>query len=117
MEIIAQTKFIRFSPRKLRLAADLIRPLSIKQALTTLKHLPQKSGSVLLKTLKQAVANAVNNHHLNRDQLKIKTLEINAGPVYKRYQPVSRGRAHPIKKRTSHIKIILTAKEANGAKS
>ncbi|MCX6816929.1 MAG: 50S ribosomal protein L22 [Candidatus Beckwithbacteria bacterium] len=120
MQIKASSKFIRINPRKARLVADLIRPMPIAEALLTLKHLPQKAATPVLKVLQQAVANAVNNHHLAKDSLTIQLIEVNAGPVYKRSQPISRGRAHPIKKRTSHIKIILESQpqaDKHGSKS
>ena len=114
MQIKGSAKFIRISPRKTRLVADLVRKLSIDEALSTLKHLRLRAATPVLKVLKQVVANAVNNHKLSRDSLTIQLIEVNGGPVYKRFQPVSKGRAHPIKKRTSHIKIIL---ESHGTKS
>ena len=110
MQIIAQTKFLKQGPRKVRLVADLIRPMAIEEALTTLKHLRRRAAGPVLKVLKQAVANAVNNYKLSKDSLTIQLIEVNGGPVQKRGQPVSRGRMHPILKRTSHIKIILNSK-------
>lgn len=115
MLITASATNIRTSPRKLSLVADLIRPLGLAQGLTTLKHLPKRAAGPLYKVLKQAQANAVHNQHLAQDKLTIKTIEINTGPTYKRFQAVSRGRGHSIKKRTSHIKIILEAVEAKPA--
>jgi len=108
MQIIAQTKFIKHGPRKVRLVADLIRPMAIEEALTILKHLRRRAASPVLKVLKQAVANAVNNYKLSKDSLTIQLIEVNGGPTQKRGQPVSRGRVHAILKRSSHIKIILT---------
>jgi len=70
----------------------------------------------LLKTFKQATANAVNNRNLSKDLLTIQSIEVNEGPTYKRWRPVSRGRAHSIFKRTSHIKIVLEAKQPKSAK-
>jgi len=107
MNIKAETKFVRISPRKARLVADLIRHLKIDEALVVLKHLRQGAAKPVLRVLNQAVANAVNNRHLTKDSLTIQLIEVNSGPVYKRFQPVAKGRAHPIKKRTSHIKVIL----------
>ncbi|MCG2692472.1 50S ribosomal protein L22 [Microgenomates group bacterium] len=109
MQIKAEAKFLKHGPRKLRLVADLIRPMAIDEAMTTLKHLSNRSAVPVLKVLKQAVANAVNNYKLSKDSLTIQLIEVNAGPVQKRGQPVSRGRMHPILKRTSHIKIILNS--------
>ena len=109
MQIKAEAKFLKHGPRKVRLVADLIRPMAIDEAMTTLKHLSNRSAVPVLKVLKQAVANAVNNYKLSKDSLTIQLIEVNAGPVQKRGQPVSRGRAHSILKRTSHIKIILNS--------
>lgn len=120
MQIIAQTKFIKPGPRKIRLVADLIRPMAVDEALTTLKYLKLRAAQPVLKVLKQAVANAVNNYKLSKDSLTIQLIEVNAGPVAKRFQPVSRGRAHSILKRTSHIKIILESRppaDKHGTKS
>jgi len=111
MLIKAESKYIRTSFRKLKLVADLVRPMTVEQALDTLKVLPQRASKPLLKTLKQAVGNAVNNLNLPKDSLTIYSIEINQGPTYKRWQPVSRGRAHSIFKRTSHIKIVLSGKK------
>ncbi|MFH0942831.1 MAG: 50S ribosomal protein L22 [Candidatus Beckwithbacteria bacterium] len=124
MLIKSEIKFLRTGPRKIRLVADLVRPMSVADALTTLKHLPQRGAVHVLKLFEQAIANAVNNHNLRKDVLSIHTLEVNSGPAYKRFQPVSRGRAHSILKRTSHLKLVLESvepekpKEAkNGTKS
>ena len=107
MQIKAESKFIRQSPRKIRLVADLVRPMALGEALTTLTHLRKRAATPLLKALKQAQANAVNNYNLSKDTLSIQSIEVNEGSTYKRWQPVSRGRAHSIFKRTSHIKVIL----------
>lgn len=111
MQIKAQSKYLRTSPRKMRLVADLIRPLPIEAALLTLKNLRSRAAEPFLKVLKQAVANAVNNFNLAKNSLKIQSVEVNPGPTAKRWQPVSRGRAHSIMKRTSHVKIVLQSKE------
>ncbi|MBU1085562.1 MAG: 50S ribosomal protein L22 [Candidatus Beckwithbacteria bacterium] len=105
--IKAEAKFIRTSPRKLRLVADLVRNMSLAEAISTLTHLRKRSVTPLLKTLKQATANAVNNLNLSKDSLQIQSIEVNEGATYKRWNPVSRGRAHSILKRTSHIKVLL----------
>ena len=110
MQIKAEAKFLKHGPRKVRLVADLVRPMALEEAMTTLKHLSNRAAAPVLKVFKQAIANAVNNHNLSKDSLSIHSIEINAGPVAKRFQPVSRGRAHSILKRTSHIKIILNSK-------
>ena len=120
MQIKAEAKYIKQGPRKVRLVADLVRPMSLAEALTTLKHLRRRAAAPVLKVLKQAVANAVNNYKISKDSLTIQLIEVNGGPIYKRFQPVSRGRAHSIFKRTSHIKIILESRppaDKHGSKS
>lgn len=105
-------KYIRQSPRKIRLVADLVRGTRVSQALTTLSVTPKRAARTVYQVLTQAKANAVNNNQLNADSLFIKEIQVNGGPVYKRWRPVSRGRAHPILKRTSHVKITLTGQPA-----
>lgn len=118
MEVLARSKNIRMSARKLRLVADVVRGLAASEAVVILKHLRQRAAQPLLLTLKQGMANAVNNFGLQKNSLKIKTLEIGEGPTYKRGRPVSRGRWHPILKRTSHIRLILEGEQKkNGTKS
>jgi large subunit ribosomal protein L22 len=109
--IVAHQKFIRQTPRKLRLVADLVRKLSVDEATTQLLVARKRAAKALLKVLAQAKANATNNSNLDTNTLKISTIEIQEGPTYKRFQPVSRGRAHRILKRSSHIKIELTGQE------
>lgn len=107
MEIVARSKYVRMSPRKLQLVAGKISGFEPKQALVFLSQMGKKGGSELRKTLKQAISNAKNNFALREEDLKIKKIRIDEGPIYKRWQPVLRGRVHPIKKRTSHITVIL----------
>jgi large subunit ribosomal protein L22 len=114
MEIIAKSTFLRPTPRKLRLVADQIRGLDVVQAEAILKNLNKKAAKPLLLVLRQGVGNAVNNFKLNKDNLRIKQLEIGEGPRMKRVRFVSRGRIHQIQKRLSHIKMIL--EEKNGTK-
>ena len=107
MEVIARTKYIRVSPRKMRLVADLVRGLKTGEALAILTHLHKSAARPLLLALKQGVANATHNFHLDSESLLIKELEIGKGPTLKRGRPVARGRWHPILKRTSHIRMVL----------
>ncbi len=117
MIIKAEQKYVRTSPRKLRLVADAVRGLSPFRALAYLEKINKRAALPLAKVIKQALANGKNNLGLSEDSLKIHELMINEGPVYKRARPVSRGMSHPIAKRTSHIRVILEAKEEkNGTK-
>ncbi|MBI4096145.1 MAG: 50S ribosomal protein L22 [Candidatus Levybacteria bacterium] len=108
MEIIARAQSIRISPRKVRLVAEVIRSLPLEKALNVLSMTQKRGASVLNAVFKSAIANALNNVKKNKDSLIIKGIEVWDGPAIKRFHPSTRGRAHPYKKRSSHIKIILT---------
>lgn len=132
MQIIAKTS-VRVAPRKVRLVADLLRKLSLEDALATISLLNKRAASPLEKTLKSAIANAVNNAKQKQEDLNLKSIEVQEAPSYKRYHPSTRGRIHPYKRRGSNITIILETKlkddkqvkletkdkkgETNGAKS
>ncbi len=110
MEVQAITKYARMSPLKLRQVAREVQGLPATQALDLLRFIPRKSARLLAKTLKSAVANAENNNNLSSRYLFVSEVVIEEGPAFRRFRPASRGSAHPYKKRTSHIKITLTAK-------
>ncbi len=103
----AAGKNIRISPKKLRVIAEIIRGQNVSEALSFLKYAPKKWALLLYKILHSAVANAENNDNQKISDLYIDSLIINKGIVYKRWNPVSRGRMHPILKRTSNIKLEL----------
>ena len=111
MLITATQKYTRQSPRKVRLVANAVKKLSLPKALKQLSVMEKRASLVVMKTTRQAMANAINNHHFSADQLLIEDIKITEGPRYKRFQPVSRGRAHSILKRTSHIQVILKTEE------
>lgn len=115
MEIKTESHNVKISPRKVRLVADAIRNHSVLEALHILSVLPKRAGKALEKTLKSGLANAVHNAKLKEDNLRIKSIEVGGGIALKRFHPSTRGRIHPYKKRSSHIKIIL--EEAHGTKS
>ena len=118
MQIIARAKEIRISPRKVRLVADSIRNLGVEEAIDALGVIQKRGAYDLRKTLKSAVANAVNNSNLDRTNLKIKNIDISEGSVLKRYHPSTRGRIHPYQKRSTNIRIVLEEKsEALNPKS
>ncbi len=112
MKIKAEQKNSRQSPRKVRLLANQVKDLSLEDAFTQLAMMDRKASIVLLKVMRQAVANAIHNHQLTIDQLEIDTILVKTGPTYKRWQPVSRGRAHSIMKRTCHVEVILKSKDS-----
>jgi len=111
MEIKAKLNYLRIAPRKVRLVADLVRNMDVKEAETQLKFMPKRASQPLLKLLNSAIANAKNNFNLEKDVLYIKKLTINEGPPFKRWRPIARGRANPIMKRTTHINLVLEIKK------
>jgi large subunit ribosomal protein L22 len=108
MEVKAYTKYARMSPLKVRKVARAIKGRNAGEALEMLSLIPRKSARLIGKTLKSAIANAENNNNLTSDALIIKSTIIEEGPAFKRFRPAARGSAHPYKKRTSHIRIVLT---------
>lgn len=114
MEIIARSNSVSVAPRKLRLVAKAIAKLSPSHALSTLSFIKKRGSVPLLKTLKNAIANA-KYRNLKEEDLVIKNIDISEGRALKRFRASTRGRTHPYKKRTTNIKIILEAK--NGTKS
>lgn len=109
-EVKAQAKFQRISPRKVRLVVGLLRNLSIDQARNQLARLRKGSAGTVAKVLESAVANAVNNNKLSADDLVILRAFVDGGPTLKRWRPRAFGRASAIRKRTSHITIVVGEK-------
>lgn len=101
----AISKYVRISPRKARLAADLIRGLDVTEAAFQLAHCQLKAGALLNKTLQSAIANAETQLDLRREKLIVAEVRVDAGPVFKRAKPKNKGGRHPIMKRTSHFTI------------
>lgn len=104
----AHLRNIRISPKKANIVAGLIREKTAVDALNILKFTPKKASTLLYKTLLSAVSNAENNDNEKRENLVIKEVIINKGPVMKRHLPSTRGRALPLHKPTTHISIYLT---------
>jgi large subunit ribosomal protein L22 len=104
----ASTTQVRISPRKVRLVVDTVRGKSVNQAMNILTFTRKKAARSVQKLLKSAVANAVENHGVSDvDDLVIDRITVDAGPTLKRFTPRARGRATPIRKRTSHIRVLL----------
>jgi large subunit ribosomal protein L22 len=103
----AETKYVRVSPRKARLAADLIRGLKVEEATVQLSLCGMKAGKLLQKTLDSAVANAETVHNIQRRDLKVQEIRVDVGPVIKRAKSKSRGGRVPVMKRMSHFTIIV----------
>jgi large subunit ribosomal protein L22 len=107
MPVTATLRHLRISPRKVRLVARLIRKKKAVDAQNILMFTTKKPAKPLLKLLNSALANAKENYKLNPEELYISKIIVNEGPKLKRWFPVSRGRAHPILKRSSHVTIVL----------
>ena len=110
MEVRVVAKSVRMSPRKVRLVADAIRKLPLQQAMISLQLADKRAAMPLMKALKSAVANAVNNAKLDLNDLQIASIMVNEAPALKRFHPSTRGRVHPYKRRGSHITIVLQEK-------
>jgi large subunit ribosomal protein L22 len=108
--IKAESKWVRSSPRKISRILDLVRGKPVIEAAAILKFLPQKAARIALKVLQSAVANAKHNQKKNEAALVIKECYANKGVTLKRIRPRARGRAFPIKKRTSHVTICVEEK-------
>lgn len=105
--ITASLKNYRISPRKFRVVADMIRGKNVLDAKVILGAALKKAKSPLSDLLDSAVANASHNHQISKEALFVQEIRVDQGYVLKRSMPVSRGSAHPIKKRTSHVSITL----------
>lgn len=106
----AVVRYARISSTKAKLVIDLIRNKGLDEAYAILKYTPRKASEILYKLLKSAEANAVNNNQLNRDSLYISEIYAEQGPTLKRIRPRAHGRADRIRKRTSHITVVLREK-------
>lgn len=107
MEAKAIAKYVRMSQMKVDIVLDLVRGKDVKEAFAILQFTPKDSAVVINKLLKSAVANAENNLNLDRSRLYISEASTGAGPTLKRFRPHAQGRAFRIKKRTSHITLIV----------
>jgi large subunit ribosomal protein L22 len=116
MEIIATQKYLILSPRKIRPVADVVRKMTPLEALERLPFVGKKAAEPLEKVIRQAMANA-RNRGISETELAFKEIQIGEGPRLKRGRPVSRGQWHPIKKRMSHIRVVLETKTQEKPKS
>lgn len=110
-EARAKVSYARISSRKVKIVIDLIRNKSVGEALAILKFTPKAAAEIVEKLLKSAIANAENNHNMDVEKLYVAEIFANQGPTLKRVQPRAQGRAFRIRKRTSHITVVLKEKE------
>ncbi len=107
----AVVRFSRIAPRKARQVIDMIRGKKVGDAQTILKFTPRFAAEIIGKVLNSAIANAENNHKMNRESLYVSEAYVDQGPTLKRFMPRAQGRASAIHKRTSHITIVVAEKE------
>ena len=107
----AHAKFVRISPSKVRVVIDTVRGKSVNEALNSLAVTPKAASEVVYKLIQSAAANAEHNNGMARADLYVAEIYADGGPILKRVQPVSKGRAYRINKRTSHITVVLDTKE------
>jgi len=110
MEAKAVARYIRMSPQKIRLVADLVRGKKVQEARNILLYTRKYASNVVANVLKSAVANAVQNPNIDENILYIKEIFVDQGPSLKRWRARAQGRAAGIKKRSSHITVILDEK-------
>jgi large subunit ribosomal protein L22 len=114
MEVKAKVKFIRMSPTKIRLVANLIKKMPVAKALDQLQFINKLAAKPVAKLVESAIANAEHNFELAKDNLFIKEITVGDGPTLKRWLPRAHGRATPIRKRTCHLNLVLAEIKASG---
>lgn len=110
MESKASLRFARVGAQKARLVADLVRGKNVEEAVKTLTFLNKKTAVLIKKLIESAVANAEDKKTMDIDKLYVKTIYVDQGPSLKRFRPRAQGRAYGIKKKTSHINVVLEEK-------
>ena len=111
MEARAVLRYARISPRKVKIVIDLIRNKSVAEAIGIINNTPKAASEYLIKLLNSAVANATNNHNMDIEKLYVAEVYANPGPILKRIMPRAQGRAFRIRKRTSHVTIVLKERQ------
>jgi len=115
-EVKAHARYIHISPRKLRLVADLIRKARVDVALEQLKFSSKNAALPISKLLNSAIANAVHNHNFNKEDLVVKAITVDGGPMMKRMMARAQGQGQIIRRRMSHINIVLESKPKTKSK-
>lgn len=111
LQASATLKYARISSRKVKIVADLIRGKDADEALAIVKFTPKASSEVIEKLLKSAIANAENNHGMKHEKLYVAEIYAHQGPTLRRIRPAAKGSAVRIRKRTSHITIVLKERD------
>jgi large subunit ribosomal protein L22 len=111
MEAKAQAKFVRIAPRKVRIVMNLIRDKNVGEAFSILSFIPKRASRIIEKVLHSAVANAEHNYDMNKEDLFVYRAYVDEGPTLKRFRPRALGRATRIRKRSSHLTVVLRERE------
>jgi large subunit ribosomal protein L22 len=107
MEVKAVTRMVRVTPRKVRLVVDQIRGCQVEDALNVLRFTPKRSAAIVAKTLRAAIANAENTQSVDVDRLYVKQVKVDEAGMWKRFMPRAMGRATRVRKRLSHITVVV----------
>jgi len=116
MSVLALSKGVRISPRKVSVVAALVRGRSVEDAIVILDHTPRRSAKVVKETIKSARANAEHNHSYKPSTLVITEISVTSGPGLKRWRPAARGRALPFERKTSHIRVVVDGEKRTAKK-
>jgi large subunit ribosomal protein L22 len=111
METTAKARYLRVSPKKVRLVIDVVRGMDVDEALTNLANMKKSARHHVIKLLNSAIANAEHNHELKRENLYIKKISADGGPIINRWRPRAHGRAGAIRKRTTHLSVTIAERE------
>lgn len=107
MKVTAKLNYLHISPRKVRAVVAVVKKMNPKEAMAQLRFVPNRASQPLMKLIKSALANAENNFSIDTESARISEFKVDGGPVFKRFRPASRGRASALKKKTSHITLVL----------
>jgi len=113
MEARAVSKHLRITPQKARIVGDMIRGKRVEEALMILDFVPRKAARLISKTLRSVIANAENTQRVDVDRLYVSRITVDEGVTVKRFLPRAHGRATPIKKRSSHITIVVDERQGS----
>ena len=113
---VAHARYLRVSPRKMRLVTNMIKGMYASDAIVQLQFTPKKSSQMVIDLIRSAVANAENNFKMNKDRLYIASITCDSGPKLKRYMPRAQGSAHEIRRPTSHLHVTLAEKSGGKAR-
>lgn len=114
---VAHARYVRISPRKMRLVANAVKNMWATEALAQLRFMNKKGAGFAINLIKSAIANAENNFKLKKDKLYIKSITCDSGPKLKRYMPRAQGRATELRRPTSHIHVLLEEMVGGGTKA